>query len=109
MTKVIIAGSRTFNNYSLLKDICDDFLIGFEDIESFYSEMEYNEEMKGFEYFISSLDTDKFEISENALPMLSENKGGYYSILTSGLDYCESDLIQYCLDENIIKEITESV
>lgn len=33
MTKVIIAGSRTFNNYSLLKEVCDEFLQGFEDIE----------------------------------------------------------------------------
>lgn len=33
MTKVIIAGSRTFNDYSLLKEVCEDFLIGFEDIE----------------------------------------------------------------------------
>ena len=33
MTKVIIAGGRDFNNYELLKEECDEFLKGIEDIE----------------------------------------------------------------------------
>lgn len=33
MIKLIIAGTRTFDNYSLLKDKCDKFLEGFDEIE----------------------------------------------------------------------------
>lgn len=31
--KVIIAGSRDFNNYELLKDKCDYYLQNYDDIE----------------------------------------------------------------------------
>lgn len=86
----------------------DNYLLGFEDLESFYYDMEYKEEIKGFEYFIESIDRDKYEISENAIDLLSENKGGSYSVLTSGLDYSESDLIEYCINEGILKEKIEA-
>lgn len=33
MIKLIIAGTRTFDNYSLLKDRCNVFLEGFDEIE----------------------------------------------------------------------------
>lgn len=52
MTKVIIAGSRTFNNYSLLKEICDDFLQGFEDIEIVCG-MAIGADLLGYNYAIS--------------------------------------------------------
>jgi hypothetical protein len=43
MTKVIIAGSRGFNDYELLKNICDDFLGDKPDVDV------YNPKHKGVE------------------------------------------------------------
>lgn len=85
----------------------ENYLLSFEGIEEYYYNMQNNEEYEGFKYFIEGLDTDKYEISDTAIDTLMENKGGYYNVLTSGLDYCESDLIDYCIESGIIKEIAQ--
>lgn len=85
------------------------YLLGFDDIESFYYEMENEEREAGIKYFISSIDTDKYEISEDIPSEFYEYVEGYCNVLTSGLDYCESDMMDKAIETGLIKEIPETV
>ena len=70
----------------------ENYLLGFDGIESYYYEMEMNERIEGIDYFIKSIDTDKYNVSNEIPQLFHEYVEGYCNILTSGLDYCESDL-----------------
>ena len=84
----------------------ENYLLGFEGLEDYFYTMQDAEEWKGFEYFLSSLDTDKYQVSEDALNQMSEYFSGHYPVLTSGLDYLESDLLAKCIEKEIIIETT---
>lgn len=107
----VYSGENAFIFGEVAKEFIEEsenYLLGYEDIEEHYTNMEQNEEYEGFKYFIESLNTDKYEIQEDAIEKLCNNKGGYYSITTQGLDYSESDLIEYCINEGIITEIVNA-
>lgn len=80
----------------------ENYLLGFESIEDSYSEME----MEVFNNFVEEvcemLETSFTFKKEGLNRWLYENKYGYYSILTTGVDYCESDLVQELVNKNII-------
>jgi hypothetical protein len=105
--------SYSGQNAFIFGPIADEFLeasenypLGFDGLEDYYYTMQDAEEWKGFEYFLSSLDADKYQVSEDALNQMAEHFSGRYSVLTSGLDYSESDLLAKCLEKEIITEIT---
>ena len=86
----------------------DNYLLGYEDIESFYYEMENEEREAGIKYFLESINEDKYEVSKEIPDEFYEYVEGHCNILTSGLDYCESDLIEKAIETGLLKEITEA-
>lgn len=88
-------------------EVTENYLLGFDGIESFYYEMENEEREAGIKFFIEGLDTDKYEISEEIPSEFYEYVEGYCNVLTSGLDYSESDMIEKAIETGLIKEITE--
>lgn len=99
-------------NAFLFGPVADEFLeasenypLGFDGLEEFYFEKESETERESFEYFLNDL--DGYEIAENALDTLCSEKGGYYSITTQGVDFCSSDLTEYCEQNGLISKISE--
>jgi hypothetical protein len=80
----------------------EDYPLGYEDMESFYYEMQNAQEEKDFEYFLSDI-KDKYTVKKDAIDWLLENKSGYYSIQPDGLDFSYSELENELEEEGLIK------
>ena len=79
-----------------------NYPLGFESMESLYSEMECNSEDKSFQYFIENATDENTSFRKNALEKLQNERGGYYSVMSSGdLDFCSGDLLKFCLENGI--------
>jgi hypothetical protein len=86
----------------------EDYPLGYEDTEEYYMNAESNQEAEDFARFLEDIQKySGYSVKENALDYLTEHKGGYYSITTQGVDYSESDLIQFCEEAGIIEKIKE--
>lgn len=86
----------------------DNYLLGFDNIEEYYSNKEYQQETEDFQRFLNDIEMyHGYKINPDALDYLLENRSGYYRITTQGLDYSESDLIEYCEQAGIIEKIEE--
>lgn len=85
----------------------ENYCLDFEGLEEFYMEWEYEETKKGVDYFIESLD-DNYSLVDSAEEKIMELVSDYYSVLTSGLDYSESELIERCIQKGIITEKQEA-
>jgi hypothetical protein len=87
----------------------EDYPLGFENIEELYYEMQNESEYESFEYFLDDLQKydgyvfDKDEV----MSWLMENKGGYYSMTTQGLDFSSSDLTEELVNEDLIEKIDD--
>jgi hypothetical protein len=87
----------------------EDYPLGFENIEELYYEMQNESEYEGFEYFLDDLQKydgyvfDKDEV----MSWLMENRGGYYSMTTQGLDFSYSDLTDELVSEGLIRKEEE--
>jgi hypothetical protein len=79
-----------------------DYPLGYEDMESFYYEMQNKQEEKDFKLFLSDI-KNKYTVKKGALDWLLENKSGYYSIQTDGLDFSYSELENELEQEGLIK------
>jgi hypothetical protein len=89
-------------------DSTDDYPLGFEDIESFYYDMVSEAEYESFEYFLDDLERDDYVFDKDeVMDWLMENKGGYYSMTTQGLDFSYSDLTDELVDEGLISKEDE--
>jgi hypothetical protein len=89
-------------------DSTDDYPLGFEDIESFYYDMVNEAEYESFEYFLDDLERDDYVFDKDeVMDWLMENKGGYYSMTTQGLDFSYSDLTDELVDEGLISKEDE--
>jgi hypothetical protein len=89
-------------------DTTDDYPLGFEGIEDMYYEMTNEAEYESFEYFLSDLERDDYTFdTEEVMSWLMENKGGYYSMTTQGLDFSYSDLTDELLEEGLISKEKE--
>jgi hypothetical protein len=53
-------------------EVSESYLLGFEDMESFYYELQNEQEYKDFKYFLSDI-KDKYIIKKEALNWLMEN------------------------------------
>jgi len=87
----------------------EDYPLGFENIEELYYEMQNESEYESFEYFLDDLQKydgyvfDKDEV----MSWLMENRGGYYSMTTQGLDFSYSDLTDELVSEGLIRKEEE--
>lgn len=81
----------------------ENYLLSFDYIEDFYFDKQYQQETEDFQRFLDDIEMyDDYKINPNALDYLLENRSGYYNITTHGLDFCESELIGYCINAGII-------
>jgi hypothetical protein len=95
----------------------EDYAFGYEDFESYYYDKVYKEEEQAFSEYLYELqgsDTRGFsrfgsyELDyDEVLQWLLENKGGYYTIMTTGLDFNSDDLTQELLAEGLIEKSEE--
>jgi len=82
----------------------EDSFLGFEDIEEFYFQMENEETYKSFEYYLDDLARDYEFDKEAVMDWLMENKSGYYSLRTDGLDFSYSSLTDELELEGLIEK-----
>jgi NAD(P)H-flavin reductase len=113
----IIVESAGWNGYNAfifgaiadeLIESTDMYLLGFENLEDYYSEKEADQEREDFTRFLNDLDKDKYTVAEDGADRLYEKKAGGFNITTQGVDFSERDLIEFCLQEGIITEIVET-
>jgi len=84
------------------------YILGFDNIEDYYYQMQYEQEREDFERFLDDMEKyNNYKVSKEALDWLLENKSGYYSILPSGLDYSESDLEEELVNEGLLEKNEE--
>lgn len=89
-------------------DSTEDYPLGFEDFEDFYYEKMNEAEYESFGYFLDDLERDDYTFdNEEVMSWLMENKGGYYSMTTQGLDFSYSDLTDELLEEGLISKDDE--
>jgi hypothetical protein len=85
----------------------ENYLLGFDDIESYYYEKQNEEEYKGFNDFLKDLRMKYAFNKKKVLDWLMENRSGYYSVTTQGLDFSYSDLVEELENEGLIKKSKE--
>lgn len=87
----------------------EDYLLGFRDLESFYSAKTYELELDSFRRFIDDELANKYDFNhENVLDWLMEHRCGYYSLMSSGdLDFCSEELIETLIRNSIITAESE--
>jgi hypothetical protein len=89
-------------------DTTDNYPLGFEDIEDMYYEMTNEAEYDSYDYFLADLERDDYVFDrEEVMQWLMENKGGYYSMTTTGLDFSYSDLTDELIEEGLISKEDE--
>ena len=65
-------------------------------------------EYESFGYFLDDLERDDYTFdNEEVMSWLMENKGGYYSMTTQGLDFSYSDLTDELIEEGLISKEDE--
>jgi hypothetical protein len=85
----------------------ENYILGFDDLESYYYERLNEEEAQGFEDFLNDLRMSYQFDKEEVMDWLMENRGGYYSVTTQGLDFSTSDLIDDLENEGLITKSNE--
>lgn len=85
----------------------EDYILGYEDFESFYYEKENEDFMEGINFFIQDLKRNYIFNEEEVRDSLEEKFSGYFNVETSGLDYMEETMIDYLKEEGLIKEKEE--
>jgi len=80
----------------------EDYPLGFEDFESYYYEKQNEQENEDFERFLDDLKRDGYDVSDEAMGWLNENRGGYYGMTTQGLDFSYEDLTDDLKKEGLI-------
>lgn len=88
------------------QEVTERYLLGFNDIEEYFFERENEEMIKGFEMFKNDIETyNNYECDTDLIDWLCEEKSGCFNVLTTGLDFCESDLIDFCEENNKIRKV----
>lgn len=88
------------------KEEYESYPLGFDDIESFFYEMTNEVEHEDFTRFIEDIKSE-YVVSDECMNWLIDNKSGYYSITTQGLDFCYSDLIKELESEGLVTKIED--
>lgn len=95
---------NTSEDTNLVEDFREktgNYLLGFADLEDFYSQMEYEQTTKDFEWFLEDLQREYF-VKKDTLDFLLENYSGHFEMQPNGLDFCYSDLEKELKEENLI-------
>jgi len=82
----------------------DDYILGFDDFESYYYEKENEDFMQGINFFIQDLKRNYSFNEEEVRDSLQEEFYGYFNVSPDGLDYNEQTMIDYLNKEGLIKE-----
>jgi hypothetical protein len=83
----------------------ENYLLGFEDMETLYYEAQLHEEEQAFDDFIKDLNDEKYLFDEDMVKdWLMQNRTGYYSMTTTGLDYSSSELTDALLQQGLLIE-----
>jgi antirestriction protein len=82
----------------------DDYILGFDDFESYYYEKENEDFIQGINYFIQDLKRNYSFNEEEVRDSLQEEFTGYFNVYPDGLDYNEQIMIDYLNKEGLIKE-----
>jgi antirestriction protein len=82
----------------------DDYILGFDDFESYYYEKENEDFIQGINYFIQDLKRNYTFNEEEVKDSLEEEFTGYFNVYPDGLDYNEQIMIDYLNKEGLIKE-----
>jgi len=88
------------------KEVTERYLLGFEDLEEFYYEMERNVEHNDFTRFLDDIKRE-YKIFDGCMEWLIDNRSGHYNVLTTGLDFSEQDLIETLINEKLIQKIED--
>jgi len=78
------------------------YLLGFEDIESTYYELERETENESFVEFLEDLKHEYEFDHDKCLSWLIDNQSGYYSVYPWGLDFDYQKIKDLILEENLI-------
>ena len=83
----------------------ESYPLGFENIEEFFYNMEYEIEERDFKSFLNDLRKySNYKIKRGAMNFLRENRSGYYPVLTTGVDFNSTELEEYLVEnKQIIK------
>jgi hypothetical protein len=81
-----------------------NYLLGFEDMETFYFEMQVEIELKAFKWFVKELKSDGYKVSPQTLDWLMENKSGYYHLEPNMLDFNDEDLKDELIEEGLVSK-----
>ncbi len=84
-----------------------DYLLGFDDIESKFHQLENDTESEAFTYFLAALQNDYEFDGGKCYNWLMENKSGYYTVTASGLDYDHDQLLNCLIEEKLIVKIED--
>jgi len=84
-----------------------NYLLGFEDFESYYYQRQTEVEYEGFNDFLKDLRMRYAFNKEKVLDWLMNNKTGTYSVDTQGLDFSYGDLVEELENEGLIKKSKE--
>jgi hypothetical protein len=84
-------------------EVTENYLLGFDNLEEFYYQMEYKETIDGFKRFIDDMEKyNNLVLCPDGFDKLMEQRSGYYNIYPSGIDFSESELIKFCINEGIL-------
>jgi hypothetical protein len=81
-----------------------NYLLGFEDMEEFYYNMQNQAEEKDYKLFLKDLKSDGYKVSPSTLDWLLENKSGYYNLEPNMLDYNSEELTEELIEEGLVSK-----
>ena len=81
-----------------------NYLLGFEDMEEFYYNMQNQVEEKEYKSFVKDLKSNGYKVSPSTLDWLLENKSGYYNLEPNMLDYSPEELTEELIEEGLISK-----
>lgn len=86
------SGENAFIFGEIANEIIKNDIFCFYDFNDFYSEKKYEAEKNAFLDFVNS--NGDIKDKDGAFDYLVDNYSGWFSVETTGLDFCESNLIQ---------------
>ena len=84
------SGENAFIFGEIANEIIKDDIFCFYDFDDFYNEKHYGEEEIAFRDFVNS--NENIKDKDGAYDYLIDNCSGWFSVETTGLDFCEVDL-----------------
>lgn len=84
----------------------ENYLLGFEEMESYFYEVENETEHEDFTTFLEDIKRE-YIVSEECMNWLINNRSGHFTMTTQGLDFSYSDLIEDLKKEDLLTKIVD--